>query len=156
MSVGRRSSQALVMTVLVAQFAACGSDDPTGTTGGTPVSVASVAVTPDTSNLTSLGQRTQLQAVAKDAAGNTLSGKTFSWASTAIGVAIVNPTSGLASAAGNGTTTIRATTDGVSGTASLTVAQAVATVQVTSAAATLFASPGETLQLTAHPAPSGP
>jgi len=136
------------MTVLVAQFAACGSDDPTGTTGGTPVSVASVAVTPDSANLTALGLRTQFQAVAKDAAGHTLSGKTFSWASTATGVATVNPTSGRATAVTNGTTTIRATTDGVSGTASLTVAQALAAVQVTPPLATLV-SPGQTLQLTA-------
>ncbi len=120
MSVRNRSTQALLMTVLVAQFAACGGDGPTGTT---VVSVASVEVTPGSANLTALGLTTQFQAVAKDAAGNTLSGKTFSWASTGPSVATVNPTSGLATAAGNGTTTIRATTGGVSGTASLTVSQ---------------------------------
>ena len=52
MSVRKRSTQALLMTVLVAQFAACGGDGPTGTT---VVSVASVEVTPGSANLTALG-----------------------------------------------------------------------------------------------------
>ena len=41
MSIRRRSSQALVMTLLVAQFAACGSDGPMGPTVGTGPSAPS-------------------------------------------------------------------------------------------------------------------
>lgn len=91
-------------------------------TGPTEVVVASVEVTPAGQVLTALGGTLQLAAVAKDAQGTTLSGKTFSWTSSATDVATVNA-SGVVTAVGNGTATIRATTDDVSGSVTVKVQQ---------------------------------
>lgn len=99
--------------------------------------VSSIAVTPGTATLVSLGATRQFTAVAKDANGNAISGKTFTWTSSAVNVATVSSTAGLATAVANGTSSITASVDGVSGTAALTVAQAVATVVVTPSATTL-------------------
>ena len=107
-------------------FAACGGEKttgPAGTTAPPPKPVASVQVTPSTHTLTALGATQQFQAVAKNADGTTVSGKTFTWASSATNVATIDAPTGVAVAVTNGSTTITATTDGVSGTASLTVAQ---------------------------------
>ena len=103
---------------------ACGSDTPTGS--GTPT-VASVVVTPSTAALESLGATVQLTASARDASGNTISGKTFTWSSSDANIATVS-SSGLATAIGNGVATITATTEGVQGSSSLTVAQVVSRV----------------------------
>ena len=116
MSVRRRSSQALVMTILMAQFVACGSDGPTGMTGP----VARVTVTPLSAHLGALRVATQFQAVARGAAFNPLSGKTFAWSSSDVGIATVS-SSGLVTAIAFGGATITATTEGVQGSASLTV-----------------------------------
>jgi uncharacterized protein YjdB len=87
-----------------------------------PKPVASVQVTPSTHRLTAIGATQQFQAVAKDADSTTVSGKTFTWASSQTNVATIDVSSGIATAVADGSTTIWATTDGVSGTASLTVA----------------------------------
>jgi len=114
-------------TVLAVAFStmsvlACGGDDTTGlqTGNGTPT-VASVVVTPDAPTLVSLGETAQLVATARDGSGNTISGKTFSWSSSDQSIATVNA-SGLVTAVANGTTSVSATTDGISGSASATVA----------------------------------
>ncbi len=141
----RRPSEALVLCALLFLFAVnCGDEGPTGTTE--PPTVVSVEVTPATQTLTALGETVQFTAVAKDADGRTIAGRTFTWTSSATGVATVTA-AGLATALDNGTTTVRGTTAGVSGSASLTVSQAVATLEVTPPLATL--TPGETRQLTA-------
>ena len=131
MSVRRRSIQALVVTVLVAQFAACGSDGPTGTT---PVSVASVVATVQVTSagppfLVSLGETLQLTASARDANGHAFPGKTFTfaWSSSDESIATVSST-GLATAIAYGAATITATTEDVQGSASLTVSRAFAYV----------------------------
>ncbi len=85
-----------------------------------PESVASVAVTPSTATLVSLGETVQLAASAQEASGNTISGKTFTWSSSDVSIATVS-SSGLATAIANGAATITATTEGVQGSASLTV-----------------------------------
>ena len=99
---------------------ACGGKDTVGpgTGNGTPT-VATVALTPGNAILASLGETVQLTASAQDASGNAVSGKTFTWSSSASNVATVDASSGVATARANGTTTITATTDGVSGLASL-------------------------------------
>jgi len=131
-------------------LAACGGDATEPQTGPTaPKPVASVQVTPSTRTLTAFGATQQFQAIARDADGATLSGKSFTWASSSPPVATVNST-GLATAVSNGSSTITATTDGVSGDAALTVAQAVASVEVTSPEDTLTAL-GATASLTATP-----
>src|SRR6266540_2456443 len=63
------------------------------TVAAVPVPVASVAVSPATASIQA-GQTVQLTATPKDAGGNTLSGRTVSWASSNTGVATVN-SSGL-------------------------------------------------------------
>ncbi|MCH7475709.1 MAG: Ig-like domain-containing protein [Gemmatimonadetes bacterium] len=140
-------------TVLLVAFStmsvlACGGKDTVGpgTGNGTPT-VATVVVTPGNATLVSLGETVQLTASALDANGNTISGKTFTWSSSDESLVTVS-SSGLATAIGNGVATIMATTEGVQGSASLTVAQVASRVEVTPASATVFP-PGATVQLAA-------
>jgi trimeric autotransporter adhesin len=108
--------------------------------------VASVVVTPPHVDA-SPGVRTQLSAVAYDAAQNPLAGRIITWSTSNAAVATVDA-NGIMSATGPGTATITATADGTSGTATVTVSQAaVATVAVTPNP--LSMSVGQTTQLTA-------
>jgi uncharacterized protein YjdB len=63
----------------------------------------------------------------------------FTWSSDAPAVALVDPATGVATAAGNGVARITATTGSVCGGATLTVAQAVTAIDVAPSAATLSA-----------------
>ena len=101
-----------------------------------PRAVASVAVTPTAASLTALDDTTRLTARALDAGGRAIAGKTFAWGSSDAGIAAVGA-SGLVTAMANGAATITATSDGVAGTAAVTVAQAVATIIVTPDSASL-------------------
>lgn len=105
---------------------ACPGPDPVG-----QAAVASVAVTPGVDTLDALGRTVQFTATAHDAVGNVLTGRDISWSSTTGAVATVNTGTGLVTAVANGSTTIRATVDGVIGSAQLVVMQAVASVTVT-------------------------
>jgi hypothetical protein len=98
--------------------------------------VASVVVTPTSATLVSLGGVALLEATAYDAAGERISGKTFTWESSDEGIATVSPL-GMATAVANGTATIMATVDGVSGSASITVDQMPAHVTVRPAGVSL-------------------
>jgi YVTN family beta-propeller protein len=109
--------------------------------------VTAVQVTPSSTTLFSLGETAQLVATAHDAGGTVITGKAFTWTSSVEHVATVNE-DGLVSAASNGSSTITATTEGIQGSALLTVAQSVASVSVAPASTTLVAL-GETVQLTA-------
>ena len=80
-----------------------------------------MVVTPENPTLVSLGETVQLTASARDASGNTISGKTFTWSSSDVSIVTVNA-SGLVTAVANGTTSVKATTDGIPGSASATVA----------------------------------
>ena len=108
-------------------LAACGGDNATepqaGPTGPKPVS--SVLVTPNTQTLTAIDATQQFQASAKDAAGTTISGKSFTWASSSPPVASVSST-GLTTAVTDGSSTITATVDEIVGSAALVVTQAAA------------------------------
>src|SRR5205809_2430134 len=91
----------------------------------------------------------QLAATPKDANGNPLSGRIISWSSSNTSVVGVN-SSGLVTAVATGGATITATSEGQSGTASITVPPVpVATVAVTPASASV--DEGKTVQLTATP-----
>jgi hypothetical protein len=138
----------LLLGVAAMSVVACGSKDTVGpgTGNGTPT-VTTVVVTPGNATLISLGETVQLTASAHDANGNTIVGKTFTWSSSDEGLAMVSST-GLVTAIGNGVATIMATTEGVQGSASLTVAQVASRVEVTPASATVFP-PGATVQLAA-------
>lgn len=111
----------------------CGS----GSTGPNPPPpppsapvVASVVVTPGADTLTALGQTRQLTALAKDASGAVISGKTFAWTSTAPTTVSIDAASGLATALGNGQATLTASVEGKSGQAVLLVDQQVGTVEI--------------------------
>lgn len=91
----------------------------TATVTVTPVPVATLQVTPGASTITSGGTQ-QLVATARDADGQLLTGRTVSWQSGTPSVATVSE-AGLVSALTAGTTTITATSEGVPGTATITV-----------------------------------
>lgn len=110
----------------------------------TAVSVAAVTVTPNAGTL-QIGNSLQLAASITDAAGVPIPGKVATWTSSNAAVASVS-TTGLVTAVGAGTATITATSDGVSGTATISVTHVpVASVTVTPTSATL--DPGNTLTL---------
>jgi serine protease len=115
--------------------------------------VAAVEVAPASQTLVSLGATVQFTATARDASGRPVTGKSFSWQSTTPAVATVS-TSGLATAVTNGNTTIRATVEGVTGSATITVAQEVASISIAGLTDTLRAL-GATAQLTATPKDAG-
>lgn len=92
---------------------------------------AQVVVTPPTKSFGAKGSTTQLTAEARDSTSNAIAGKTFVWSSTDPTVATVNPATGLVTSVANGSTTVRASVDGQSGNASVTVAIVVNQVVVT-------------------------
>jgi hypothetical protein len=83
--------------------------------------VVSVEVVPVTTTLTAVGQTLRFTCVARDRNGTELPGVPCTWVSTDTTVATVEMQTGLATAAGPGTTTIVATTYIMSGSATLTV-----------------------------------
>ncbi len=117
MATGRVSG--IVLALLVGgHLLGCGGGDG-GPTQPPPPTVTSVEVTPATQTLTAFGETFQFSAVAKDAGGRTVAGRTFTWTSSDEVVATVDAATGLATAVGNGTATITARTGGVSGSAEL-------------------------------------
>jgi uncharacterized protein YjdB len=84
-----------------------------------PMPVASVSVSPARVDLAP-GARSELTVVTADAAGKALSGRTVMWASSNPAVASVDAT-GVITAVAPGTATISATSEGVSGAASVSV-----------------------------------
>ncbi|MCC7003895.1 MAG: Ig-like domain-containing protein [Gemmatimonadaceae bacterium] len=93
------------------------SNVASGTTAGAPV--ASVSITPAAPSVVA-GASTALTAVARDAAGNVLTGRPVSWSSTAPTVASV-ASNGVVSGLVVGTASIRATVEGVTGSATVAV-----------------------------------
>src|SRR5882724_4559724 len=115
-----------------------------------PLPVASVTVSPAPASVP-VGQAVQLTATTKDANGNTLTGRTVTWASSNTSVGTVNG-SGLVTGVVTGSTTITATSEGKSGTSAVTVTAipvASVTVTVSPTSASVFV--GQTSQLTATP-----
>lgn len=100
--------------------------------------VASVTVTPNTPTLTSIGDTVQLSASIEDAGGTVVADSTASWSSLDTLVATVNA-SGLVTAVANGTAGIVAVSGGVDDTATVTVNQTVANVDVAPATRTFTA-----------------
>lgn len=110
------------------------------------VPVASVTVTPASAGV-AIGGTVQLAAAARDAAGNVLNGRSISWTSTAPAVATVSAT-GLVGGVAVGNATITATSEGQSGTATVSVTLApVASVTVNPSSASVLV--GATVQLSA-------
>ena len=114
-----------------------------------PAAVAAVAVSPASANLI-IGNSTQLSAVTRDANNNVLTGRPVTWSSANSAVASVS-SSGSVSAIAAGTTQISATSEGIVGNATITVAAPapapVASVSVSPASSTVQI--GSTVQLSA-------
>lgn len=103
------------------------SDAATVTVSQAPV--ATVAVTPNPLGM-SVGQKTQLTATLRDSSGNVVTGRLVTWASSNTGVATVS-SAGEVTAVSAGTTTVTATSEGKSGTTTITVSNfAVGSVSV--------------------------
>jgi trimeric autotransporter adhesin len=112
----RHAAVAAAFGVALALALACSrADRGTGPSG----TATQVAVTPESSAVT-VGNHTALSAVARDAAGNTLSGVQFFWSSNDSAIATVDQ-SGVVSTHSVGTAHIAASTQGVSGVATITV-----------------------------------
>lgn len=110
------------------------------------IPVASVAVSPASVPL-DVGETAQLTATARDSTGATLSGRVITWAAANTAVATVN-SSGLVTAKAVGSTSVTATSEGKSGSATVTVTQVpVAWVELTPATSSI--SVGGSAQLTA-------
>ena len=88
-------------------------------TSAPPAPVASVSVAPATASITVGGTR-QLSATLRDASGNVLTGRAVEWSTSASAVATVS-SGGLVTARAAGLATITARSEGVSGTAAITV-----------------------------------
>ena len=86
-----------------------------------PLRATTVTVTPGAATLTSVGQSAAFTATVTDQHGSVFAG-TVMWTSDAPNVFTVDP-AGVATAVSNGTGTIRAQVDGVSGTATVTISQ---------------------------------
>jgi len=112
----------------------------------TTIPVASVTVSPTTAGI-QVGATQQFTAVPKDAAGNTLTGRVVTWASSNTAIATVS-SSGVVSGKAAGSATITATSETKSSTAAVTVTNVpVASVTVSPASASLLV--GATQQFTA-------
>ena len=110
----------------------------TGTTAcHTHVAVASVTVSPSSATV-QVGGTVQLTATPKDAAGNPLTDRTVTWASSDTTIARVNGSGLVTGKANGGPITITATSEGKSGTSAITVTTVpVASVDVTPSTATI-------------------
>jgi len=112
----------------------------------TPPPVAAVTVNLSATQVT-LGQSPKATATLKDASGNILTDRTINWTSSQTSIATVDA-SGAISSLSIGTTTITAISEGIAGSAALTVIPVpVATVSVTLAASAIVI--GQTTQATA-------
>ena len=127
----------------------CGGGDAPTAPQPEPARPTTVTVSPSTAELAAVGATVQLSAEVRDQNGQVMAGATVTWASADNSVAGVN-SSGLVTAAANGTATITATAGSASGTAMVTVTQMVGAVTLTPPADTLFA--GDTLRLVAEAA----
>jgi hypothetical protein len=124
-----------------------------GSTTPEEAGVATVAITPASLTLSRLGESRQLLAVARDANGSTVSGKTFVWSSSDTTVVRVGA-DGTVTAVANGAATISALTDGRSGTCAATVSQAAAFLTVAPRSGAIVGA-GGTLDLSATVRDSG-
>lgn len=111
--------------------------------------VASVIVTPSATQLAALGATRQLEAEARNAAGETLRRVEFTWSSSPGRVAAVDST-GTVTAAANGGAEITAAVDTVEGHATVIVRQRTSSVEISPQEASLAAA-GDTGEFTAVP-----
>jgi uncharacterized protein YjdB len=105
--------------------------DDDGGPGEPPVGpIVSITVTPPVGTITALGFTSLFTAVARDANGTVVPGVTFAWSSSDVSVATIDA-AGLATGRRQGLTTITASANGRSGTATLVVNQVPIVVRIT-------------------------
>jgi outer membrane protein OmpA-like peptidoglycan-associated protein len=112
-----------------------------------------IAVNPGSATLASLRQTQQFAAMATDQKGRPMAGKMFTWRSSNASVATVSST-GVVTAVGDGSATISAMSEGVTGTANVMVSRTAATVAVAPTTAS-FNALGATQQLSASARDAG-
>ena len=144
MNTRRVTSRSLIGASLLV-LAACGKDS----TAPPPPAVASVAVAPTATSVT-VGDAVRLVATVKDGSGHVLTDRIVTWASSNVAVATVSAT-GLVTGvrADAQPTTITATSDGVHGSAAVTVIAAAASISITVVPPTARLLPGASQDLTA-------
>ena len=104
-----------------------------------PVPVASIEVVP-TSAAILVGGTVQLTAATRDVDGNVLTGRPITWSSSSQTVAVVDAT-GLVTGLAEGSTTITATSEGISGSSAVTVSGQPAAVPVPTLMTAVLRSP---------------
>lgn len=124
-SIASISSNGLVTALTAGQTTIVATSE--GKTGQATITVsaaavASITISPATGSITA-GTSLQLAATAKDAQGNVLTGRTFTWRSLTSTIATVSAT-GLVTGVAAGTATIEASCDGVAAQAVYTIASA--------------------------------
>ena len=118
---------AIVAAALAA--AACGGSDRVVEPGGGDDAVASVSISPETRTLAE-GEQFTATATPRDAQGRPVAGRTVTWSSSNEGVATVSQ-AGVVTAVGEGTTQVKATSEGRWNSATVTVVRsAVASVEL--------------------------
>ena len=120
-------NRGIALTIMAAAIfaVACGDDDtPTGT-----AAVVSVTVSQPTGPIL-VGATTTLIATTKDASGAAITGTTVTWSSSSDAIATVSQ-AGVVTGVTPGTATITATSNGKTGTASVTVNSKIVTFRAT-------------------------
>ncbi|MDQ6829803.1 MAG: Ig-like domain-containing protein [Gemmatimonadota bacterium] len=116
--------------------------------------IASVTVTPSPIAFDRLGQSIGVTATARDAGGAVVSGATFRWAIANPAVATITGSTtntNTVTSAGNGSTTLNATADGVSSApVTVSVAQLLASIEIKSMTQPPAIAPGGKLQMVAR------
>ena len=141
-----------LITLVVSFALGCSSGSDAG--GGdppTPEPVASVTVTSAQSSVV-VGASVQMSVTTLDASGNTLTGRTVAWSTSDAAVASVNP-SGSVTGESIGEATITATSEGHTGSATITVLTSVASVVVIPDPAVVIST--LSVQMTATPQEAG-
>lgn len=136
----------LLLAALTGVLTASCSSEGGGPTDTGPV-VSSVTVTVEQDTLVAIGATTRLEVTALDANGGPLPSPEIDWTSDRPGTVEISA-EGIATALDNGSARISAAVGGVSGSATVTVAQAVESVTVTPTALT-FGTAGDTTRLEA-------
>lgn len=141
----RHRTRAFTSVAFATALWACGD-------GGTepppdPPRPETVTVTPATVTLAALGEIVRLSAEVRDQNGQVMANAAVTWSSGDTTVATVDA-SGLVTAVDNGEAAVTATADSVSGSANVTVAQVISTVNVSPSADTLVEA--DTLRLSAE------
>lgn len=135
-----------IQVLLLLFLLGCGSDDPSGPSGGGDRTPARVSLSQTSLTLTALGDSARLTATVEDQEGRTISNATISWVSTDTTVASVG-SSGWVVARGDGSASIVATAGPASDTATVEVVRAHASIVLSTD--TLRIGEGDTTRITA-------